>query len=306
MEILNLPKKIRVIEVCPRDGFQNVKKYIDVGTKLQIINGLIRAGLQELEITSFVHSKAIPQMKDAGEIALDLTEKHPDIRMFALVPNLRGAQNAVAAGLNEVTYVISASEAHNRANVNRTIQESLQALQELRETFPELKIRLDVATAFGCPFDGNVSEEKVLSLIENATKVGLSEIVLCDTIGVANPLQVSRLARLAKDADYKLPIAMHLHNTRGMGLANTLAAMQQGVNAFETAAGGLGGCPFAPGASGNTATEDTVNFLEAMGIMSGVNLELLLDTVGLIVNNVEAKMTGNMLNACRRIERNKE
>ena len=294
---MRLPKRVKIIEVGPRDGFQNVKDFIATEDKKRIIGGLVDAGVTDMEITSFVHPKAVPQMADAMELAKSVS--YPGLRKIALVPNARGAANAVSCGVEEVSYVISASEAHNKANVNRTIEESMEEVRKIRESEPDLKVRLDVATAFGCPYAGKVKNEQVYRLIDAGRDAGMKEIVLCDTIGIANPRQTALLSSEVKERYPDMQFTLHLHNTRGLGLANILAAMQEGMDSFETSVGGLGGCPFAPGAAGNVATEDLVNMLDYMGIAHGICQEKLLETVAYVKGTVHADLTGNMLNACK-------
>jgi len=288
-------KKIQIIDVGPRDGFQNVKSFIDTPTKLAIIDGLYQSGIRVIEVTSFVSPKAIPQMVDAADVAKAVIARYVDLRPIALVPNLRGAENAFESGIREVVCVISASEAHNSANVNRTIDESLASLNTIIKALPTMQVRLDVATAFGCPFSGKVPEENVLHLVEAATKLGVQGITLCDTIGVANPAQVRSLLAAMQREFPATSLALHFHNTRGMGLANICVAAEMGVRDFETSAGGLGGCPFAPGSEGNTATEDTVHMLHEMGYETGIDLDKLLGTVQCIADHVDAPLTGKML-----------
>lgn len=290
-----LKEKVRITDVGPRDGFQNVRSFIDTETKLAIIDGLYQAGIRSMEVTSFVSPKAIPQMADAKEVAQAVIARYPGLRAIALVPNLRGAQNAWDAGIREVACVISASEDHNRANINRTIEESLRGLGAIIQKFPDLNVRLDVAAAFGCPFAGDVPEENVLELVERARKLGVREVTLCDTIGVANPVQVKSLLQAVREAFPDLGVALHFHNTRGMGLANIYAAIETGITDFETSVGGLGGCPFAPGSEGNTATEDTVHMLQKMGCDTGIDLAKLLDAVQYTADHVEAPLTGKLL-----------
>lgn len=288
-------KKIQIIDVGPRDGFQNVKTFIDTEEKLAIIHKLYQAGIRSMEITSFVSPKAIPQMADAKDVAKAVVERYPDLRAIALVPNLRGAQNAWESGIREVACVISASEAHNKANINRTIEESLSGLAEIIKAYPEMKVRLDVATAFGCPFSGEVPEDDVLCLIEKALALGISGVTLCDTIGVANPVQVKSLLKKVTSRYPQLDLALHFHNTRGMGLANIFAAVEEGIEKFETSVGGLGGCPFAPGSEGNTATEDTVHMIQKMGCETGIDQTKLLQAVQYTAEHVEAPLTGKLL-----------
>ncbi len=294
-----LPDNITIIEVGPRDGFQNVRDFIDTEDKVRIIELMQEAGVRAMEVTSFVHPKAIPQMADAREVAERIRKRFTDLRMIALVPNERGARNAFDCGVREVSYVISASEEHNLANVKRTIAESLEELRRIRERVPDLTVRLDIATAFGCPYAGEVSKEKVFLLIEEAVRAGIREIVLCDTIGIAHPLQVADLVEKVQERYPKETFTMHLHNTRGQGLANIFAAMQRGIASFETSVGGLGGCPFAPGAAGNVATEDLVNLLDYMKIGHGIRQEEFLKAVACVKERVHANLTGNMLRACR-------
>ena len=290
---------IQIIDVGPRDGFQNVKTFIDTETKLQIIDGLYQAGIRAMEVTSFVSPKAIPQMADAAQVAETVIRKYPDLRAIALVPNLRGAQNAWNAGIREAAWVISASEAHNKANINRTIAESLEALKKVTEELPELKVRLDIATAFGCPFAGKTPQTNVLQLIRATRELGIKEVTLCDTIGVGNPAQVRSLLKAIQREFPEIQIALHFHNTRGMGLANIFAAIDMGVKNFETSVGGLGGCPFAPGSEGNTATEDTAYMIQEMGLKTGIDIPKLLQTVAYVEQNVDAPLSGKLLRVSR-------
>jgi hydroxymethylglutaryl-CoA lyase len=296
---MKLPEKVKIIEVGPRDGFQNVKDFIETTDKVKIIEGLVKAGIKDMEITSFVHPRAIPQMADAMELAKSVADSSYHLRRIALIPNARGAENAIAGEVGEVSYVISASAAHNKANVNRTIEESINELKTIRERFPDLKVRLDIATAFGCPYAGKVTMGQICYLIEVGIELGIQEIVLCDTIGIANPRQVAAISDVVTEKYKNISFTLHLHNTRGLGLANILAAMISGICSFETSVGGLGGCPFAPGAAGNVATEDLVNMLDYMGIYHGVSQEELLKTVAFVKQTVHANLTGSMLQACK-------
>lgn len=292
---MKLPERVRIRDVGPRDGFQNVRTFIDTDKKLEIIDGLVAAGIQAIEITSFVNPKAIPQMADAAKVAAEVRKKYPDLEALALVPNMRGAENASKSGIRNVAYVVSASEAHNKANVNRTIDESVENLRELVLQHPKLNIRVDIATAFGCPYSGITSPENVFRLLKVCGELGIHEVTLCDTIGIANPKQVSGLLNAVKDGFPEMNIALHLHNTRGMALANMAVAAECGITDFETSVGGLGGCPFAPGSEGNAATEDTVYMFEQMGVETGIDLEKLIETVAYVQANVDAPVTGKML-----------
>ncbi len=294
---MNEDSKITVVEVGPRDGFQNIKEFIPTEIKFRVIDEMFAAGVQAMEITSFVSPKAIPQMADAKELAAKVVGKYGGKRrLIALVPNLRGAQMAAECGLDTVTFVISASERHNLENVRKTPAESLADLGQLLREIPALNVRLDIATAFGCPFLGDIPEDAVMALARDAAGLGVKEVVLCDTIGVANPNQVGRLARRAL-AELAVPVGLHLHDTRGLGLANALAGLREGVEMFEASVGGLGGCPFAPGASGNTATEDLLNMLAGLDIATGVSITEYLKAVETVVREVQATAGGHVAKA---------
>ncbi len=295
-KIMNFPDSVNITEVGPRDGFQSISEWIPTELKLQIIDGLINANFKKIEVTSFVHPLFIPQMKDAKVVVRALLEKYKNTNVIfnALVPNLFGAKSAYESGIREITYVISASVAHNRANVKRTREESFNELKEIKNQFPDLKINLAIATVFGCPYEGEIAIEQVKWMIEKGLHVEVENFTLADTIGVANPLQMynvlSELKKDFKDIDFVL----HLHDTRGMGLANVLMALQCGIRTFESALGGLGGCPFAPGAAGNIASEDLVNMLENMGISTSVNLAKLLSTVQIVKEKIKPILTSHL------------
>ena len=291
----HLPKRVQLVEVGPRDGFQNVKDFIPTDDKIRIVSALIEAGISSVEVSSFVSPKAIPQLADASIVCGAIVEQYGErTRLSALVPNVKGAFGAQAAGIREIACVISVSEAHNKANINRTHEESLSELQQMIEALPAMKVRVDLATAFACPFAGWVEIDAVRRLAAAVTKLGVAELVLCDTIGVATPDRVFRLADAMRREFPQVAFSLHLHDTRGMGLVNTLAGLQAGITTFETSIGGLGGCPFAPGAAGNTATEDVVNMFADMNISTGVDLPKLLAVSALVGEKVRAPLTGHM------------
>lgn len=293
---MRFPSNISVVEVGPRDGFQNIKDWIPTDLKLEIIDKMVEANFKKIEITSFVHPRAIPQMKDAKEIVKHALQKHNSEVVFnALVPNLYGAKAAWESGIREITYVISASEAHNKANVNRTIKESFEELRTLRNELPDMRIKFDIATVFGCPFVGDVQVSQVIELIQQSIELQIEEVCLCDTIGIANPLQMKHVLTEIKNAFPDKEFSLHLHDTRGMGLANVIVAMECGIKVFESALGGLGGCPFAPGAAGNMATEDLVYMLHAMKIDTGINLGTLLDAVKTVKEEIKSDLTGHLI-----------
>lgn len=295
---MNFPKEVKIVEVGPRDGFQSIKEWIPTELKLKVITSLFEANLKNMEITSFVHPKAIPQMKDAKDVVKEVLNKYNDVEMIALVPNFVGAEAAWKVGVKQIAYVISASERHNMENVRRTIEESFAELKSLKERIPDLKIKLDIATVFGCPFLEDIPVEQVYKMIDNGLAIGVDEICLCDTIGIANPKQVGDILTKIRARYPDRVFSLHLHDTRGMGLANTLVALQKGITIFESAIGGLGGCPFAPGAAGNIATEDLVFMLEQMGIKTNIQLPKLLETAQLVKNKINSNLTGHMVNVC--------
>ena len=270
-------RKIELYEVGPRDGFQMVDEYIPLETKARIVEGLLDAGLRHVQMTSFVSPKAIPQMKDAGELASMFVGKYPDADLFALVPNLRGAEAAWDSGMTSVSYVVSLSESHNRANIRRTHEESLAGLQAILATYPQMDVCLDLSTTFGCPFEGMKTKDDVVPFLAPYVDSGIRTVNLCDTIGIANPAQVRRIIE-AVWAEYpSLDLQVHIHDTRNMGMVNTLAAIECGVDKVQSTLGGLGGCPFAPGASGNLATEDLAFMLSEMGYELDVDIPKMIE-----------------------------
>ena len=268
--------KINIVEVGPRDGFQNIADYIPAEEKLKIIDGLVQAGITSIQVTSFVSPKAIPQMQDSKEVAAKCLQKYPDLDIFALVPNARGAQTAFELGMKKVANVISLSESHNLANIKSTHEQSIEGLLKIKESFPTLDVCVDIATGFGCPFEGKPEISKLVAFVGRIHSLGFNTFNICDTIGVANPQQVRDTMKslFAEFPDCEFHV--HIHDTRNMGMANTLAAIESGVRNVQTTLGGLGGCPFAPGASGNTATEDLVYMLEEMGYDTGTDFDKLL------------------------------
>lgn len=270
-------KKIQIYEVGPRDGFQNVNDYIPINIKIEIISSLVKAGVMHIQHTSFVSPKAIPQMKDSKEITKICLEKFPDVDFFALVPNLYGAKIAWENGIKHISFVVSLSESHNKANINKTHEESYNELKAILESYPDMNICLDLATTFGCPFEGKYKSNEVVDFLKDYLKLGINTVNLCDTIGIGNPKQVREIISAIKEAYPNLDIQVHIHDTRNMGMVNTLAAIEMGVYKVQSTLGGLGGCPFAPGASGNLATEDLVYMLNDMNYDTGIDFSLLLD-----------------------------
>jgi hydroxymethylglutaryl-CoA lyase len=269
---------VLISEVGPRDGLQSVKSVMPTSAKFLWLDALHASGLSEIEVCSFVPAKLMPQMADAADVVKHALQ-YKGVTVMALVPNLRGAQSAIEAGAHKITIPISASEAHSMANVRKSRVDmvgELKAIVTLRnEIAPHVKIEVGMSTAFGCTIQGNVSESDVLWLAEQCAQAGADELGLSDTTGMANPAQVKRLFSQVRTVIGDKTGAAHMHNTRGLGLANCLAAFDEGVRTFDSSMAGLGGCPFAPGASGNVVTEDLVFMFEAMGVRTGVNIEKL-------------------------------
>jgi len=275
---MNLPKSVTIVEVGPRDGLQNEAHFVPTDQKIELIRRLSETGLKRIEITSFVHPKAIPQLQDSEEI-IKRVKRKPGIVYSTLVPNEKGLERALSAGVEEIALFVSASEIHNQRNVRMPIEDSLKGFRNIavQALAHGIRMRGYVVTAFGCPYEGKITPEKVEFIIKEYKALGVHEIALGDTTGMANPLMVSRLIERIKPQMGETGLALHFHDTRGTALANVLAALQQGVTAFDGAIGGLGGCPYAQGASGNVATEDLVNMFEEMGVETGVDLPKLIE-----------------------------
>lgn len=269
---------LQINEVAPRDGFQSEERFIPTEQKIALIDALTATGIARIEATSFVSPKAIPNLRDAADV-VSAIQRREGVDVTVLVPNLKGAERALACGVDEINLVMSASNAHGRANLRMTPEESLTQfgaiLQAVRGS--GVFINASLSTTFGCPFEGQVPEARVFSLVEQQLALGVEGVTLCDTTGVANPAQVEALCRQVLERFPGVPFTLHFHNTRGMGLANALAAWQAGITRFDASLGGLGGCPFAPGATGNVCTEDLVHMFEQMDVATGVNLPALLD-----------------------------
>lgn len=290
------PKSIELVEIGPRDGFQSVREFIPTETKKKVIDMLVESGCKKIQATSFVNPKAIPQMQDANEIAEYIFKTYPEISFYALTPNARGVDNAVTAGFKEVSYVISVSPGHNMANVRRTPDESFAGLAEIREKYPDLKIVLDAATTFGCPFDGEVSLNQVTDYLKKAQSIGIKYVDLCDTIGIANPLQVEKTCETVLEMFPDMSFGIHIHDTRNMGIVNSLTAVRCGITRVSSTVGGMGGCPFAPGASGNTSSEDLIFMFDKMGIDTGIDFNKLLLTAKYCKENIDTNYSGHQMN----------
>lgn len=278
-----MAETVHLREVGLRDGLQMVKAIVPTDQKLTWLRALVAAGLKEIEVTSFVPARIAPQFADAEEIARAALQA-PGLTPAGLVPNARGAERAFAIGLPIVNFVLSASAAHNQANVRRTIDESLadfELIVAARDALPTRpKLGGCISTAFGCTIQGSVDEGLVVDIARRYAQLGADEIVVADTVGYGDPWAVKRVLSAVIAAVWPLPVACHFHDTRGLGLANVTAAVEAGVRAFDASVGGLGGCPFAPGASGNIVTEDTAFLLEQLGFDTGIDIEALIELRG--------------------------
>ena len=271
-----LPSKVKVYEVSPRDGLQNESAKVATHAKVRLIDALVDAGVRLLEVGSFVAPKWVPQMADADEVCR-MIDRRQGVTYACLCPNARGLQRAIAANIDEIAVFVSASETHNLKNVNKTVAQTLKAFEPVIGPAVErgLTVRGYVSTMWGCPYEGNVDPAKGLKLAKHLLDAGCYQVSLGDTIGVGTPIQTQRIVELfAKDIPLE-KIALHLHDTRGTALANVLAGLQMGITTFDASVAGLGGCPYAPGAAGNLATEDLVYTLHGMGIETGIDLEKL-------------------------------
>ncbi len=272
-----LPESVTVYEVSPRDGLQNERATVPLSGKVRLIDALVAAGLRYVEITSFVSPKWIPQLADADDVAKSV-KAPPGVTFSALCPNLTGLERAIDCGMEEIAVFLSASETHNRKNINKTIDETIAAFEE---TIPParargMRVRAYVSTVWGCPYEGEVDPERARQIAVRLVDMGCYQISLGDTIGCGTPRQTQRIIELmSKDIPLE-KLALHMHDTRGTALANVLVGLDQGIRTFDASVGGLGGCPYAPGAAGNLATEDLVYMLHGMGIETGIDLERLV------------------------------
>ncbi|WP_186759598.1 hydroxymethylglutaryl-CoA lyase [Planococcus sp. CPCC 101016] len=276
---MNLPKKVKINEVVLRDGLQLEDKVLSIDEKKILFDQLVEAKVQTVEFGSFVHPKLVPQMANSGEL-FELISKNADsMNLIALIPNLKGAMNAQDKGVKKVNFVFSASDTHNLQNVQKSTEESLEELKEILHYCNEhtMGLSVSIATTFGCPFEGEVKKERIHWILDQLAPLGIETITLADTTGMANPQQVYDLVSELASKFPKQQFNLHFHNTRGMGLANMIGAMHAGITSFDASLGGLGGCPFAPGATGNICTEDAVHMLHSMGIKTGLSLDRLIN-----------------------------
>jgi hydroxymethylglutaryl-CoA lyase len=274
---MQLPERVTICEVGPRDGFQIEPDFIPTELKIEVVDRLSEAGLPRVEVTSFVHPRVVPQLRDAEQVMARI-QRRPGTRYAALVPNDKGAVRAVDAGVDEIHTVVSASESHNLANVNMTVAESIDKLRAVMQVAEQARVPVGcgISTSFGCPFEGEVPLARLESVVGRLVDIGARAIGLADTTGMANPRQVARALERLVPRFPGIEWTLHTHDTRAMAIPNILAAMDCGLTHFDASIGGLGGCPFAPGASGNVCTEDLVHCLHAMGVETGIDLDRLI------------------------------
>lgn len=295
---MKLPERVTICEVGTRDGFQIEPEFIPTDQKIEVVNRLAAAGLPRIEVTSFVSPKAVPQLRDA-EAVMARISRHPGTSYSALIPNDKGAVRAVDAGVDEIHTVVSASESHNLANVNMTIAESLAKLAAVADVARrgEVPVVSGISCSFGCPFEGPVPLSHLESVVARLVDMGARGIGLADTTGMANPAQVARTLERLLSRFPGVEWTLHTHDTRAMAIPNILAAMEMGVTHFDASIGGLGGCPFAPGASGNVCTEDLVHCLHAMGVETGIDLDALIETSKHVQAIVGRALPGQLVKA---------
>jgi hydroxymethylglutaryl-CoA lyase len=298
--------RIYMHDVSPRDGFQNESVFIETADKIAFINALSQCGFAKIEATSFTSPKAIPALRDAEDVMNEIV-RAPCVEYTVLIPNVRGAERALACGVDEANLVMSVSETHNRANLRMTREQSLAQLGQVIEVFrtpsigKRVAVNVSLSTAFGCPMEGEIDESEILRLVDNFARQGVKRISLCDTTGMAFPSQVRKLCRKAKANYPEITFTLHFHNTRGLAQSNVLAAIDAGIDRFDAALGGIGGCPYAPGASGNACTEEVVHMLELEGFDTGVDLAKLMKVSAMLPNLVQHDVPSQILKAGHRL-----
>ncbi len=295
---MKLPERVTICEVGTRDGFQIEPDFIPTELKVEMVNRLSDAGVPRIEVTSFVHPKVVPQLRDAEEVMAKIRRRR-GTRYAALVPNEKGAARAVDAGVDAIHTVVSASESHNLANVNMTVAESLEKLRGVLQIADRAKVAVGcgISTSFGCPFEGEVPIARLESVVRRLVDMGAPAIGLADTTGMANPRQVGRVLEHLMERFPGIEWTLHTHDTRAMAIPNILAAMECGVTHLDGSIGGLGGCPFAPGASGNVCSEDLVHCLHAMGVATGIDLDKLIETSKRVQEIVGRTLPGQVVKA---------
>jgi len=294
------PTRVTIVEVGPRDGLQNERALVSTADKIEFVNRLSAAHLPVIEVSAFVSPKWVPQMADAAEVFAGI-RRAPGIRYTALVPNLAGLDRAIAAGVTEIAVFAASSETFSRKNINQSIDESLATYAQVcdRARASGLRVRGYLSTAFGCPFEGTVAPDRVADVAARLADLGVFEVAISDTIGIAHPGQVPGVLDAVLARVPASQVALHFHDTRGTALANVLASLPYGIATFDAAAGGLGGCPFAPGAAGNLATDDLIYMLDGLGIETGVSLAATSDASAFIASKIDHRLPSRYAQAVR-------
>ena len=300
---MTIPTTVEVTEVGPRDGLQAEPEFVATGQKIQLINNLIDAGVPRIEFSSFVSPRAVPQLTDVVEVFEGINRSSSTV-LAALVPNVKGAVRAAETGIDEIIVFLSASESHNLKNVNRTVDESLVGFEEVARIAAKSNIPVQgvIATAFGCPFEGDVPIEQLGRIAKRFQELGFKGLGLGDTTGMATPPIVKHAVRYLQGEIPELPISLHFHNTRGLGLVNVIAGLNEGIDQFDASFGGIGGCPFAPKATGNICTEDLVYMLHEMNIDTGIDLQALMAIANQVESIVGHDLPGQVMKAGPRLD----
>jgi hydroxymethylglutaryl-CoA lyase len=297
-----MKQQIYFNEVVTRDGFQMEAEFVPTGTKVELINALSQCGYAKIEVTSFTSAKAIPMLRDAEEV-MGRIQRAPSVEYTVLVPNVRGAERAMEVKPDEFNLVMSTSEIHNLSNLRMPRENSFAALKEVIRQFGEnVPVNVSLSACFGCPMEGDVSQQEVLQWSQRFADLGVRGLTICDTTGMAQPNQVAQMCEVLQKRFPSLQLTLHFHNTRGMGLANVLAAVQSGITRFDGSLGGLGGCPYAPGASGNICSEDAIHMLDAMGYETGIDLPQLLGIARQLPDIVQHTVPGQVAKSGRTLD----
>lgn len=295
-----LPARVKVVEVGPRDGLQNEPTLVETEDKIRLIQALAQAGVSHIEATSFVSPKWIPQLKDASEVASGLAKLSlKGVTTSCLVPNLKGYERFKDSKLDELALFMSATESHSKKNINKSIEEALATLKEVADVAKSdgYRIRVYLSVVFECPYEGRVNSQQVLKVTEKLVAMGVDEVSLGDTIGAATPKDVFKMVEDVSAFVDRNKLALHFHDTRGTALANVVAGLEAGVTIFDASLGGMGGCPYAPGAAGNLATEDLVYMLQGIGVETGIDLDKLVDAGALAQKLLDKQLPGRYLKA---------
>lgn len=299
---MSLPSRVQVVEVGLRDGLQSEPEFVPTETKAALLNQLIAAGVRHIEATSFVSPRAVPQLSDAVDL-LEQVDKRPGVVLSALAPNRKGVERALASRADEVVVFLSASQSHNRKNLNRPVEQSLRDIEEVAALLQGQSIRRKgaIAVAFGCPFEGDVDIATLKTIVAEFARLEFDAVTLGDTTGMATPRLVRQTVEALRADFPAMEFSLHFHNTRGLGLVNVVEGLRAGITSFESSLGGLGGCPFAPGATGNICTEDLVNLLHEMGIETGIDLDALIETSRHLERVMKRRLPGQVMKAGPRL-----